>query len=53
MNFEAQVNSFDGNPGCVLTVLLLRFALFLSELRNAMLLQEGTKVNISRAIDRA
>ena len=42
---------FDGNPGCVLTVLLLRFALFLSELRNAMLLQESEKVNISRDVE--
>ena len=41
---------FDGHPFCFLTILLLRFALFLTELRNAMLLQESEQVNISRDI---
>ena len=31
--------------------MLLRFALFLNELRNAMLLQESEKVNISRDVE--
>ena len=43
--------NFDGNPCCVLTILLLRVALFLNELRNAMLLQESEKVNISRDVE--
>ena len=41
----------DGNPRCFLTILLLRFVRFLSELRNVMLLQESEKVNISRDVD--
>ena len=43
--------NFDGDPYCVLTILLLRFALFLIELRNAMLLQESEKVKISRDVE--
>ena len=43
--------NFDGNPCCFLTILLLRFAWFLNELRNAMLLQESEKVNISRDVE--
>ena len=31
--------------------MLLRFALFLNEIRNAMLLQESEKVNISRDVE--
>ena len=31
--------------------MLLRFAWFLNELRNAMLLQESEKVNISRDVE--
>ena len=34
-----------------LTIMLLRFAWFLNELRNAMLLQESEKVNISRDVE--
>ena len=43
--------NFDGNPYCFLTILLLRFVRFLSELRNVMLLQESGKVNISKDVD--
>ena len=34
-----------------LTILFLRFAWFLNELRNAMFLQESEKVNISRDVE--
>ena len=43
--------NFDGNSCCFLTILLLRFVKFLSELRNVMLLQESEKVNISRDVE--
>ena len=43
--------NFDGNPFCLLTILLLSFVRFLSELRNVMLLQESEKVNISRDVE--
>ena len=43
--------NFDPSPLCFLTILVLRFALFLSELRNAMLLQESEKVNIRRDVE--
>ena len=43
--------NFDGNPYCFLTILFLRFALFLTDLRNAVLLQISEKVNISRDVE--
>ena len=43
--------NFDQNPCCFLTILLLRCALFFNELRNARLLLESEKVNISRDVE--
>ena len=43
--------NFDGNPFWFSTIMLLRFAWFLNELRNAMLLQESENVNISRDVE--